>query len=636
MSTIGRQYKPQRSFINGVDNTTPLESPEITNTLSECINGEMVDNDIIKTRPGFIGITNINSNYIIREGIEYTKSDGTKEQIVYLESTTPTGTSGILGRINDPVIDNITTGLPDGIKPCMIQAGSLLFVFTGVSDFLYDGSVTRQIGIDAPTVEPQIRQLISGSLNDSGYYVFTYCYRNSKTGAISSPSLPSATIINGTSNSGIQVQVTPGSPTTADTIDIYRTVSGGTVYYYDGSTSITSTTYDSIIEDTGLGTELELDNSRLPEAAKFGILMDNRLFIGGFKSNPNRIQHSKIGINGTMFESFQIADIIDCNINDGDITLGLGKMGTKVGVLKSRRVGKLIPIEQALQGLEIGGSQKYIYKELSTECTGANHHSIFNIGGIMGWLGTDNIYASDSLDVRPIANRIRNTIRRLNHTQDYKCSSFEINHTQQVIISVIRPGQVESDYQLVLHYKDYPILGWTMFSSGINPNTHPGIPIGCIWEVTISGIKEIYFGSNNSNGKIYQYNVGTNDDNYPIYWSIKGQWETGPDAMGRKAFQSIKYLATTKAASPNNILTNTWEENGYEYVVKSETSTISTSNKWGTFKWKAKKWAGSKFTNVQFFPNRKAFLGRFGCYNDDLDAPFSIKSMRMLYRPLSE
>lgn len=639
MSTIGRQFKPKRSFANGVDNTTPLESPEIANTLSEGLNCEMVDSDIIKTRNGFTAITLDKNNYIIREGIEYVKSNGTRENIVYLESTTITGNSGILGRIVGDTIVNITTGLPDGIKPCMIQAGVLLFVFNGTSDFIYDGSTTRQIGIDYPTTPPSLIQLPSGNLNEGGFYVYVYTYYNSITGAESSPSLPSETFTTGTTannQTGIQISVTPGNSLLADTIVVYRTVSGGTTFYYDGETYISATNYYSFVSDQGLGTELELDNSRLPEAAQFAVLVDNRLFVGGFKSNPNRLQHSKIGINGTMYESFQIADIVDCNINDGDTIIGLGKMGTKVGVVKSRKAGKLIPLDSSSGLLQTGGSQKYIYKELPEDCTATNHHSIFNLGGNMGWLGTDNVYLSDGLEVRPVANRIRNTIRQLNFNQSYKFSSYTIAYNHQQLFSVVRSGQTEPDYQLVVHYKDFPTLGWTMWGPGSNPTTHPGIPLASIWSATLNNVEQPYFGSSNSNGKVYQLGLGTSDGGYPIYFSVKDQWEAGADAMTRKSFQSVKYLATTNAASPNNIIYNTWEEDGKDYVVKTQTSTITPSIMWNTANWDTFNWAGTIFTLVRFYPNRKTFLGRFGCYNDKLDSPIAIKSMRLLYRPVQE
>jgi len=639
MPTIARQYIPQRSFENGVDNTTPIESPEIKNTLSECLNGIISGSDIIKTRPGFTEITATKSGYIIREGIEYSKSDGTKEQLVYLEATVPTGTSGILARVVSDTLVDITTGLPDGIKPCLIQAGTLLFIFTGETDLIYDGSTTRQIGITEPSVAPSKHSLTSGNLNDGGFYVYVYKYRNSVTGAQSSPSLPSGTITAGTQalgTNGIKIHLTPGDSSLADKIDIYRTTSGGTIYFFEGSVDIDDTTYTSQTTDTGLGSQLELDDSRLPEAAQFAVLTDNRLFVGGFKSNKSRIQYSKIGINGSMFESFQISDIIDCNANDGEILTGLGKLGTKVGVLKQTKAGKILTLEASLGGLETGGSRKYIYKELSDKCTTTNHHTIFTLGDNMGWLGRDNIYITDGFDIKPIANRIRNTVRSLNHNQAYKFSAYEYIYTQQLILSVVRSGQTEPDYQLVCHYGHAANLAWTMFGPGPNSSTHPGLPMSCIWSATINNLIEPYFGSSNNNGKVYQYALGINDDTDPIYFLIKDQWEAGKDAMGKKSFQSIKYLATTQAASPNNTLTNTWEEDGKELIVKSEVATIAVATKWDAEKWGTFTWAGKGYSLIKFFPNRKAYIGRFGCYNSTVDCPISIKSMRLLYRPMSE
>ena len=639
MTTLGRQYKPKRTFSNGVDNTTPIESEEISNTLSYCLNGEMVDSDIIKTRPGLVAVTAAKATYIIRQGIEYNNPDGSKEQIVYLESTTITGSSGILGRINGTSIDTITSGLPDGIKPTLIQAGALLFIFTGVSDLLYDGSVTRQIGIEAPISAPTFKSKVSGYLNDGGFYTYVYCYRNSATGAVSSPSYPSPTITSGTQlahTNGIVIGIVAGNPLLADTIDVYRTASGGTLYFFDGSVPINSTTYTSTVTDQGLGTQLELDNSRLPEAATMAVLVDNRLFVAGFKSNKARIQYSKVGINGTMYESFQIADIVDCNLNDGEAITGLGAIGSKVGVIKEKKAGRLLPLDVSSGGLETGGGQKYIYREMSDPCTATNHHTIFSIEDAMGWLGRDNVYVTDGSNIKQVGNRIRNTIRSLNLSQSYKFSVFSYEYPHQLIFSVVQAGKTEPDYQLVAHTLNSPIIAWTMFGPGPNPTTHPGIPSGCMWEATINGAGVPYVGSSNGDGKVYEYGRGNNDYGNPIYFSVKDQWEPGPDAIGLKSFQSVKYLATTAAASPNNILNNTWEENGREYVVKTGTSTIIPATKWGSAKWGTFKWAGLAYTLASFFPNRKSHLGRFGFYNDKIDSPFAIKSMRILFRNISE
>jgi len=634
MATKSKQYLPTRTFINGVDNTTPLESENIANTLSECLNGEMINADIIKTRNGYTTVTGAKGNYIPREGIDYIKPDGTIETIVYLVSTTATGNSGILARKNGTTLDSIKTGLPDGIKPCMLQVRTALFVFTGEEDFQYDGTTTKQIGIDAPTVIPTIHSNISGDLNIDGHYLYVYTYYNTLSGAESSPSLPSATLDAG-ANGGITIQITPGN-SLSDQIKVYRTVSGGSIFFLDGTADIDATTYESTISDAVLGDELEIDNERLPEPAKFAILLDSRLFVGGFASNPNRIHHSKIGINGSMFESFQATDFIDCDLNDKDKIIGLGLIDTKVGVVKEKKVGKLIPLDLTIGGLETGGSTKYLYRRLSDDCTGTNHHSIFEVAGKMGWLGKDNIYMTNGVDVVPIASRIRDTIRSLNKDQAYKASSVVISSNLQIIISATREGKTEPDYQLIAHYQNYPVIAWTMFSPGPINSSHPGLPIASIWETTINNQTEHYFGSSNSNGKVCRYNYGTNDDGDPIYFRVKCQWEPGRDAMMLKSFHSIKYLATTNSASPDNILNNTWEENGSESVVKTETATITTSTKWATAKWATFKWAGLIYSAISFFPNRKAYVGRFGFYNDDLDAQFAIKAMRLLYRIITE
>ena len=635
MSTARRQYKPYNTFIKGVDVDTPVGAEDINGTLSECLNGEIVSSDIVKTRPGITPITTTKSNYIIREGIEYVKSDGTKENIVYLESTTLTGNSGILGRINVDTIDTIQSSLPDGIKPTLVQARSLLFIFTGISDKVYDGTIVRQIGIDYPTVKPTLHAHLAGDLNADGSYLFLYTYYNTVTGAESSPSLASDTL-DAESVGGITIKINPGNSSTADKIKIYRTVSGGSIFFLDGETTISSTVYPSTASDSALGQELELDNSRLPEAAKYAVLSGNRLFVAGFASNKNRIFYSKVGINGSMYESFQIADFCDCNINDGDIIIGLGSMGSRVGVLKQRSVGKLLSLDEFIGGLERSGSTKFLYKNIPDEATSVNNGTIFNTGDKMGWLGKDNIYLTDGTMVVRIANRIVPIIRNLNFNQSYKFSAIVKSDTQQVIISVVRAGQSEPDYQIVGHFKHAPTIGWTFFSPGPNPSTHPGIPSASLWQTTVNNETEIYIGSSNSDGKVYQYGLGDNDYDYPIYFRVKLQWEDFKDAVNLKSFHSYKYLASTAAASPNNILYNTWEEDGRELVVKTETATVATSTKWGTSKWNTFKWARLIYSLIRFYPNRKSYLGRLGFYNDKVNSPMAIKAIRALIRPLAE
>ena len=175
-----------------------------------------------------------------------------------------------------------------------------------------------------------------------------------------------------------------------------------------------------------------------------------------------------------------------------------------------------------------------------------------------------------------------------------------------------------------------------MFGPGDDPSTHPGLQTSAWWSTTINDLEEAYVGSSNGDGRILQYGNSSSDNDNPIHFEIKDQWEPGIDAMGLKSFQSVKYLATTGAASPNNTLMNTWEENGEEVVVKSQSSSVTTATKWAAKLWAAFKWSKLSYSLISFFPNRKSNLARWGCYNKTIDSPMAIKSMRVLYRNISE
>lgn len=630
----GNQYL---SFIEGVDNTTAIGSNTLSGTLSVADNTDFVDESLAKKRAGYVLDTSWNS-FNIRSGFEYKNINGNTQKLVFGEASTLTGTSGSWGvYTGSSSPTTLQSGLLDGTKPSVFQYRSLAFFFNGRNNILYDGTSVRQIGIDGPASAPSFISNTTGNLVTSGSYLFAYSYYNTQTGAESNLSPVSQTFTAGSHSfsTGINISLVPGNSTTADRIKIYRTVSGGSILFLEATIPLTSVNFQSTTLDAGLGTEAELDNSRLSEPAKFGTVIDNRIFAGGFVSNPNRIQYSKVGISGPMPESFQALDFIDCNINDGDRVLGIGKAGDSPVVVKERSVGRLVRVASETGGLERQGSVKYIYEEISSEVTGLSHHLIVSLDNIVIWMGRDDIYGTDGTNIFRFGKRVINSLRGLDFNLADKWSAIVKTGSKQILFAVTKTNKVECDYQFVGHYRNFPKISFSFYTAGPNTATHPGLVVGCFFQATVNGLTKAYFGSAQASGKIYQMDVGDNDAGSGIYWKMALPWDGGAQKAAKKHFHSFYLFAAGSGVSPNNTIIHTFETNTNEVVVKTATSTlIGTNPLWHSVLWHEFSWASVAFNPLKFFPNKKAYFGRYGWGNTFADQPVAVRALAGVWQPV--
>lgn len=625
------------SFAEGVDNTSAIGSPDIKGTISIGDNTDLVAEDLAKKRAGY-ALTSTWGNYNIRGALEYKATDGSRRNLVYGELSALTGSTGILGVFTGTSAPTtLRSGLLDGIKPSLLQYRNLAFLFNGLNNLVYDGLSVRQNGLDAPPSAPGFITNIAGNQVPSGSYLFAYSYYNSATGAESNLSTISTSLVAGATAAlaGFRISVVPGDSALADKIRIYRSVSGGQIVFLEDEIPITSTSFDSTILDSGLGVEAELDNSRLPEPAKFGTVSDNRIFVGGFPSNPNRIQYSKVGISGPMPESFQALDFVDCNLNDGDRVLGLGKAGDNVIVIKERSVGRLVRVAADTGGLERQGSVKYLYEELSAEITGLSHHLILSLDNIVLWLGRDDLYGTDGSQIFRFGKRIRNTIKSLDFNRAYKWSAIVKTDTQQVLFAVTRSGRTECDYQLVGHYRNFPKIAFTFYTAGKNPTTHPGLVVGTFFRATVAGVDKFFFGSAQATGKIYQMDIGDNDDSYGIYWKMAPPWEIGTQSMAKKHFHSYYLLVAGSGVAPNNTITHNFEADTYASSIVSRVNTIVGTNPlWHAVSWHTFRWSDVRFAPLKFFVNKKAYSGRHTWENTYANQPVAVRAVAGVWQPV--
>lgn len=479
-------------------------------------------------------------NLTIPFGIEYRSGAGVRRTIVF--GTNGGGGGGRYGQLIGGTYTDISTGKSGAVRPSFAQFETLLFFYNGVDNpELYDGTATRQVGIDAPTNEPTGVAGGSGDLS-AGDYQAAYTYYNSVTGAESTPSPVSASVT-ATGGDSITWTVVAGDATTADTIRIYRTVANGNVLFLDAEASIGSTAVISNQADAALGRQIELDNTRIVQlstTAKYITIADNRIFL---RTGPNEIRFSKIGQEGPMPESFEVKSVVPTTgkFGENDRIVGVNRISQLPIVLKEQSIGRLDPVgipdnTQAIDNVS------YEYREISDAVGAVSHFAACQVLGELIFMGRDNIYATNGIQVRPIADAIQATIRGLGFTatQVERMSAINDAENRRIMIQIFSSSTAtQPDMTIVGDYQMYPEFRWTTYEKGEDVLVHPGVRAASFFHVTntSTGKLDVWFGNTDVNGEAYKMNTGNSDNGDPIWFQITTRPYFGNAPINNKLFK---------------------------------------------------------------------------------------------------
>lgn len=575
----------------------------------------------ISKREGYTELlTNPWTDYSIRQGLEFLFGT-TTELLVSGNKSVPN--SGALGRVNAGFasVTDINTGL-DNQRPSLFAFDELCFYYNGADDFLYDGATTRQIGITPPVNAPTNGGAVAGSLTAAFNYLYAYTYYNSVTGAESSPS-PVSTAFTG--NTGYVVNVTPGDPTTADTIRLYRTFGNGPVLFLDNTGAIGALTINSTQADAGLGKQIEEDNTRpgVWGNFKYGIVWENRVVLTGLGSNQNRCHISAIYSEGPKPESFPADKFVDCQSLNGilDSNIGLGIAGDTCLILKRESLGRIekIGVDTTTQSFD---PVVFSYREISRSVTGLSHWAACNVYGEWVWMGKDNIYACDGTQVRPIANRITESIKALNLRPDSEFSGFNDTVEKRVYFSIkTSPGQSEPDLVIVGDYHDYPEFYWTVYSKGPNALTHPGISAGCLFETKdFDSTRRVLFGNTSYNGQLYWMNNGDSDNGLGIYFKVRFAPVNYGFDEEEKLF--ISDIIRAKGSSADyNLTVRSFYEYSNTPEEEQQISLLSPGSIWGLFIWGIGLWSTNNPLTLKHHCHKKAYNKQLEIENLNAEQP---------------
>lgn len=561
--------------------------------------------------------------FSIIAGVEYVVSTAVTRYVVF-----GAGGTGQLGYINAGAINNISIGLSTN-RPSLITFNSLLFFYNGVACFLYDGTVTRQIGITAPIAAPTFNANIAGNLTVGANYIYSYTYYNSVTGAESSPSPVSVPIA--CPAGGLTINITAGVAATADTIRIYRTSANGAILFLDGTAAIAAVTYNSTISDAGLSIELELDNSRITAwgEPRYGAVSQNRIFLTGFANATSRVRFSKIGQAGPMPESFQATSFTDCDSTGGlnDLNVGIGQANDVPIILKKRSIGRLDSLGSLNDEFAVD-NVIFEYKELSRAVNCISHWAQCNVYNNLIFLGSDNIYMTDGKEVIPIANLISDKIKRIVLSESLKFSAHNDQNNKRVYFSVIYSNEGATQQEVVFagSYRNFPDFYWTIYDPGDNSTTHPGIRVGCFFDVTTSGVIDVYIGSSNAVGDISKMNDGDNDNGDPIFFQVR-DYPTNFGMSEQNKLFSKDYIR----AKGSTDYTTTYNLDLYSVYDLQEVTEEALSlqingsqYRWDSALWDVALWSTEGVRFLEYSSHRMAFYKQLQMQNINADEPITI------------
>lgn len=529
---------------HGLDTTTPIAAMK-PGYVRRASNVNIGYSGGYTKRDGYVNkLSSVWTGKAITFGVEFKTSTGIDRQVIF--GTDGTGAGGVIGYNNAGTVSVIQSGLVGTVRPVLTQFFDLLFFYNGPdTPLLYDGTNVRNVGIAAPGSAPTYTsQSGGGALTLLGSYVYAYTYYNSVTGAESSPSPFTVPLTLTGANNAIQLGVTAGDPTYADTIRLYRTFANQAgPLYLDQEAAIGSTALNSTVVDQGLGDQLEIDNSRiedLTDSAKYATNIQNRVFL---KSGSNELRWSKIGQNGPMPESFEIKATTRTigRFGAADDIVGINRISQTPIVLKERSLGRLDQV-----GIPDNGQSSdnviYEYKEISDAHSAVSHWAAAQVRNELLFLGKDNIYATDGVNVRSVADTVKATIKTLGFTSAQRERLSAINDVQnsRILFQVFSsPGATNPDMVLVGDYQLYPEFRWTFYDQNSNSTLYPSFQAGSFFQVVnaSTGQFDVYMGNSTKNGKMYQINSGTNDDSKAIPMYLASRPYSGDSPLKDKLYK---------------------------------------------------------------------------------------------------
>ena len=495
-----------------------------------------------------------------------------------------------------------------------------------------DGTITYSAVVSTGSITGLVMQ---------SQYIYAYTYYNSITGAESSPSPLFQILLEGSQNQVI-INITSGIATTADTINIYRTVANGSVLFFDSNVGISSTPFTDNTADASLDYQMELDNTQItnyidvthPQAAIYPTVCRNRVFL---KTNDNEVRFSKIGQFQPMPESFELKSVCSTMgiYGNEDYIVGLNSINGIPIVLKRKTIGRME--EQGLpdttSSFDLVG---YTYRELAEGYGAVSHYAAIPVYNELIYLGFNNVFATNGMNIRAIADPVKATISGLNFNVNTIDSISSLNDEQnkRVYFSVYQTDtSTVPDYVIVGDYDSYPEFKWTFYENGPNIATWPSFRVGSFFKLTnqITGVQEAYFGSADTTlgsthlapGQYFKMNEGDNDAGLGIYFEIITRPYSMKEPQVKKLFERARIFLTA-GDSNYSLSVSAMYDLGETHEAAQELPLIGTLTLWNQFLWNQANWSNGSIDEVTYWGHTRAKFQQLVITQSDANAPVTL------------
>lgn len=259
------------------------------------------------------------------------------------------------------------------------------------------------------------------------------------------------------------------------------------------------------------GTTVTKNRANVP-LGKFGIWFHNYLFVAGVSASPNRLYWSGLGTPTT----FDTADFVDINANDGDEITGLSVLNDELIIFKRNSIWSISGWSGAtFDATTIAGQNT---QQKATGVGTISHQSIINTGRDLFYLSfngsqpvirslTQTVFAK-VIEEGIVSDEIYTTMDGLNKSQLSKtCGVYDGSRIHWAV-----PNAASTSNNLILVFdpdKTFRTSLGTMRSwclwSGPTPSQYT--------VSTISGRAKVYFGDATTGGFVFEQGTSAYEDN---------------------------------------------------------------------------------------------------------------------------
>lgn len=493
-------------------NDTDEEIKLPPNMLVDVLNYSYVKNGIT-TREGFEehSVSGLPTDEAINALYKFTKDDGQ----VYLLVVTDGGVyvQGAVG-----VFTALTTGLASGYPFYTTTLSNRAIISSeGNAPRKCDGATVLPLAVTAPVAAPTSAVGGVGVLTGDYRYKITFV---SALGAETNPSPASATVTPATEL--INLSNIPLGGTDVVSRKVYRTLSGGTLFYYlDTIGNNTATAYSDNIPDSQVSTDLAPWTYDTPPSGLRFLTAYKKYLFGVTRGEPTVLYHSYSSTPETFYTDASLGFILDIGGEDGEEIIGLAPLRDNLYVFKDRSTWPIIgstPDDFQVIPQPINQSLSLHHRSISVVDYGQGDMLV----GVNQW----GFFAFDGYSFRDLGVQkdagvnISGFWSTIDKNQLRWATGYNDTANKQYLCFLRRAGMGYNDRVLVWDYYHNSLSIWTLKGNTMEE-----------WN------GELLFGSSQADGKIHKVG-GLNDDGAAIEQIAELPWW---DA-GKEHYVSFRFL----------------------------------------------------------------------------------------------